>query len=87
MAEKNYKIIDPWNLKNRRRLDRDGIDLLLQKILWDIDRTIDANIKLHHKKIKKGSMVREDFIPQLLKHLSDDLKMVIAWRFTGDTDE
>lgn len=84
---KEYKIIDPWNIKDRKKLDRDGIDLLLEKILSDVERIILSNIQSHHRKIKKGSMVREDFIPVLLAHLNEDLKKVIRWRFIGDKDE
>ena len=81
---KEYEIIDPWNLKNRKKLDKDGIELLKEKILWDVDRAIDGNIKLHRQKIKKGTFLREDFVITLLDHLREDLRKMIGWRFTGD---
>ena len=78
-----YKIIDTWNLKDRKRLDRDSIDLLYEKLLADINRLIEGNIHLHNQKVKKGVAIRADFIPQLLKHLQKDLKVNLDWRFYG----
>lgn len=84
MAEKvDYKIVDNWNLKDRDKLDRDGLDLLLEKILSDIRRAIRINIEIHHKKVKKNTLIPGELVPALLKNLEEDLERMISWRFTG----
>lgn len=80
----DYIIVDSWNLKDRESLDKDGIELLLIKILSDIDRGIDLNINAHNQKVKKGTMIPESFVSQLLQHLRKDLKDMIVWRFRGE---